>query len=247
MLHSLSKAQLCLIFSLLFYSFLGFSASSSDANAPPHKKMKVEEERPRLAVFLDLDECLIYATRSDQERELLKKNGNEYFQITFPRGRKEKKYTVFLRPGVREFIEKCTNQFDTYIFTASTEVYAKAITDQLDPAKKIKRIFSRNSCLTIHTHGKTFYFKDLNTVAIEQPIQRKVLVDNSVISFKNNISNGILITSWKGEQTTTKKFNTLLEVLSILSRQKDVRDLLGLFDLQERYIHFVNSLGLPPS
>gem|GEM_PF-4817815 len=143
---------------------------------------------------------------------------------------------------MRDFIEKCTNQFDTYIFTSSIAAYAEAITDQLDPAKKIKRIFSRDDCLPFFTHGNIFYVKDLNTVAIEQPIERKVLVDDHVISFKNNISNGILLKSWKGEKTDLQKFNKLLDVLSILSREKDVRTLLGRFNLEERCLNFLASV-----
>ncbi len=238
------KAQLFLIFSLLFYSFLGFSASSSEEDNPPPRKRIKNEEKKRLAVFLDLDECLVLTRRSDHIDDIteLKKNGNEFFDIECTYKGKRKKYTVFIRPGVREFIEKCTNQFDTYIFTSSIAAYAKAITDQLDPAKKIKTIFSRDDCLPFFTHGKKFYVKDLNTVAIEQPIERKVLVDNRVISFKNNISNGILLKSWEGEKTTLEKFNTVLEVLSILSRQEDVRTLLGQFNLEERCLNFLASV-----
>ncbi len=240
------KTHLFLIFSLLFYSFLGFSASSSEEDNPPPRKRIKNEEKKRLAVFLDLDECLV-RTRLSHHIDIteLKKKGNEFFDIECTYKGKRKKYTVFIRPGVREFIEKCTNQFDTYIFTSSIAAYAKAITDQLDPAKKIKRIFSRDDCLPFFTHGKKFYVKDLNTVAIEQPIERRVLVDNSVISFKNNISNGILLKSWKGEKTTLKKFNTLLEVLSILSKQEDVRTLLGRFNLEERCLNFLASVRFP--
>jgi|GEM_PF-6770082 len=53
------KTHLFLIFSLLFSSFLGFSASSSEKDNPPPRKRIKNEEKKRLAVFLDLDECLV--------------------------------------------------------------------------------------------------------------------------------------------------------------------------------------------
>lgn len=236
------KAKLFLIFFLLFSSFLGFSASSSEKDNPPPRKRIKNEEKKRLAVFLDLDQTLVYTRRHELDTTELKKNGHESFEIEFLSKTKRKKYTVFLRPGVRKFLETCTSHFDTYIFTAAKEAYTQAIMEKLDKEKRIKRVFSRESCLKFFTHGNIFYVKDLNTVAIEQPIERRVLVDDHVISFKNNISNGILLKSWKGEKTDLQKFHKLLDVLSILSRKKDVRTLLGRFNLEERCLNFLASV-----
>jgi Dullard-like phosphatase family protein len=77
------------------------------------------------------------------------------------------------------------------VFTASTQAYADAVLNVLDPNQSLihHRLY-RQHC--VHANGG--YFKDLR--ALGRPMDHTVLVDNSPVSLAMNPSNGIPIKSW---------------------------------------------------
>ena len=90
--------------------------------------------------------------------------------------------------------------------------------DYLDPKHQIfNQIFSRNDCLNLDNQ---IYIKNLD---IFPSIKKVILLDNSMYSFMNHISNGILINSFFGD----KKDNELMNVLKYLEERvlnaEDVR------------------------
>ena len=128
------------------------------------------------------------------------------------------KVGVILRPGVKEFLFRLSLNYEISIYTASHYNYAKAVADYLDPKHQIfNQIFSRNDCLNLDNQ---IYIKNLD---IFPSIKKVILLDNSMYSFMNHISNGILINSFFGD----KKDNELMNVLKYLEERvlnaEDVR------------------------
>jgi Dullard-like phosphatase family protein len=117
---------------------------------------------------------------------------------------------IFLRPGVRKFLEEVSESFEVGIFTASVPEYANAVIKYLDPENKfIKFRLYRNNCVNV---GDLLRVKNLNIIK-NIPLKKVVLVDNNIYSFTAQLNNGILINSFY----TDKNDNELSNVLSYLN------------------------------
>ena len=128
---------------------------------------------------------------------------------------------IFLRPGVKKFLEEVSENFEVGIFTASVPEYADAVIKYLDPENKyIKFRLYRNNCINV---GDLLRVKNLNIIK-NIPLKKVVLVDNNIYSFTAQLNNGILINSFY----TDKNDNELSNVLSYLNNYilpaEDVRE-----------------------
>ena len=128
---------------------------------------------------------------------------------------------IFLRPGVKKFLEEVSENFEVGIFTASVPEYADAAIKYLDPENKyIKFRLYRNNCINV---CDLLRVKNLNIIK-NIPLKKVVLVDNNIYSFAAQINNGILINSFY----TDKNDNELSNVLSYLNNyilpSDDVRE-----------------------
>ena len=128
---------------------------------------------------------------------------------------------IFLRPGVKKFLEEVSENFEVGIFTASVPEYADAAIKYLDPENKyIKFRLYRNNCINV---CDLLRVKNLNIIK-NIPLKKVILVDNNIYSFAAQINNGILINSFY----TDKNDNELSNVLSYLNNyilpSDDVRE-----------------------
>ena len=100
-------------------------------------------------------------------------------------------------------------------FTASNRTYAESILDRLDPNNNlVSNILSREHC---HPHGNRFV-KDFRMVTGPlTPLDRILLIDNRVSSFGMNLTNGIPIFPFKGQESD-KELKHILPVLDQLAR-----------------------------
>jgi TFIIF-interacting CTD phosphatase-like protein len=149
-----------------------------------------------LVVVLDMDECLIHS-------QFLQGPGAKYahqvhrrgssscddtksvdtFNITLPDG---ERVLVHERPHLHEFLREVSSKYETHIFTAAMEVYAKPVLKTLDPHGEIfSGIWYRESCQLDSNVGA--YIKNLNLLCESygndeerrQKLNRMVLVDNN--------------------------------------------------------------------
>ncbi len=176
---------------------LSFYPSVAPANS--QQLQPPREYESDLIVILDMDECLIHS-------KFLSTPGNK-------------------RPYLDEFLQQVTSRFETHVFTAAMEIYAKPVLDTLDPTGTMfaKRWY-RETCSYDATND--VYVKNLHRL-LPTPDQhrRVVLVDNNPFSFLANPSNGILVSSFYNDPND----NTLLKVLDILNElhpKEDVRPIL---------------------
>ena len=145
-----------------------------------------------------MDECLIhsqflqgpgakYAHQVQQQQNgSSSANGNskgvDTFHITLPDG---ERVLVHERPHLHEFLREVSSKYETHIFTAAMEVYAKPVLKRLDPhGEFFSGIWYRESCQLDSNMGA--YIKNLSLLCEsydsdkrQQRLNRTVLVDNN--------------------------------------------------------------------
>ena len=176
-------------------------------NRSPHLPPK-RTDAPKITLVLDLDETLVHCETSQLS------NPDYKFPIEFHGhlyevwGRK--------RPFVDKFLSRVSQLFEVVIFTASQQVYADYILDELDTNGVIDHKLFRDSC--VHVGGN--YLKDLSILG--RDLSKVIIVDNAITSFAYQVPNGIPIISWY-EDTKDRELLDLLPFLEKLADVDDVR------------------------
>ncbi|OQR82942.1 CTD small phosphatase-like protein [Achlya hypogyna] len=181
----------------------------------------------RLAVVLDLDECLVHTQYA----------GSTYSYSDTVEVALSADYivTVNKRPGVDAFLCSLAEHFDVYLFTSSEAGYANPIVDMLDPTRSIFRgRFFYDAC--VHTHG--LHLKDLRRILpyMNQSLSHVILVDNNPISFLPQPRNGIPLPSFL-DDAADRALPLVLDVLLALRHVADVRPCL------DRVFHLATALA----
>ncbi|RLN93760.1 hypothetical protein BBJ28_00013371 [Nothophytophthora sp. Chile5] len=175
----------------------------------------------RLALVLDMDECLVHSKfqneveyrQSEYRPEELEAYGDS-FEIVMDDGERA---VVNKRPGLDRFLEEAAKHFDVYVFTAGLEAYGKPILDELDPKGNLfAGRFFRASC----QQRKGMFLKDLSVVRTD--LSRVILVDNNPVSFLLQPSNGIPVPSFY-DDVNDRTLDSLTKVLASLQEVDDVR------------------------
>jgi TFIIF-interacting CTD phosphatase-like protein len=165
-----------------------------------HINKKTRTYESDLVVVLDMDECLIHSQflqgPGAKYAHQVQQNGSssshadtatlksvDTFNITLPDG---EQVLVHERPHLHEFLLEVSSKYETHIFTAAMEVYAKPVLKMLDPHGEIfSGIWYRESCQLDSNVGA--YVKNLglfcesydNDEERQQRLNRTVLVDNN--------------------------------------------------------------------
>lgn len=192
--------------------FNQFSPSSNNLAAAQEELADYDSD---LIVVLDMDECLIHSqflsAGNTHLAHQLRSNMNrrrhssgqvvDSFRVTLPDG---DLVHVNVRPGLYDFIQDVTDRFETHVYTAAMEVYAKPVLDRIDPHNKLSGRWYREHC----QFEQGAYVKQLHNLPIydahnKDPLRRVVLVDNNPLSFLANPENGILVSSFYNDPTDT--------------------------------------------
>jgi Dullard-like phosphatase family protein len=175
---------------------------------------QINNNQNRKTIIFDLDETLIHADFNGNYQ-------NHDHLIHFNYEGEEISVPIFIRPGLFPFLEKVSQIFEIFVFTASKKEYADAVLNFLDPEGKIfKQRFYREHCINVQ--GRIFV-KDLRIFEEFRNLSDIVLVDNSMYSFTNQLSNGVLINSFyhdKEDRELVNLFNYLKQYICLAS---DVR------------------------
>lgn len=170
-------------------------------------------ERKTVTLVLDLDETLVHSSLEHCDDA----------DFTFPVFVDLKEYTVYVkkRPYLREFLERVSEMFQVFIFTASQSIYAKQLLDVLDPdGKIISHRAYRESC--VFADGT--YTKDLTVLGVD--LAKVAIIDNSPQVFRLQVNNGIPIKSWFSDPSDCALIS-LLPFLEILADAEDVRPIIA--------------------
>lgn len=140
-------------------------------------------------LFLDLDETLIH---SDFNKEFNEEG--KILKFTAEDTKEEISVKVFLRPCAYNFLKILSDKFDLAVFTSASKDYADAVIDLFDPEKNIFKFrLYRNNCINIENF---IFIKDLRILEEFYDLKDVIILDNSIYSFSNQLSNGILINSF---------------------------------------------------
>ena len=171
-------------------------------------------------LVLDLDETLISFQFISQERGLGE---------------------MHLRPGLENFLEIIKEYYEIIVFTSGTREYADMVLDVIEHKKQKKffdgRLYREH---TVCIGNK--YIKDLSKIG--RDLSKTLIVDNLPHSFKFQHENGILISSFYGDDNGEDK--ALIELQKILikiyNEKNDVRK--SIIKFKEEIIRKVSCLDL---
>ena len=165
-----------------------YTAASMDLEEKPKKKL----------LLIDLDETLVHSEfrnkNNYKELDLFTKNSKCHSR-TFSYSDENYIYymDVFFRPHLKNFLSEVSKYFDLAIFTAAMKGYADTILDFIDPQNKYFQFrLYRDACIPIQ---QRLYIKDLRIIKDYDPMN-VILMDNSLYSFMNQPSNGMLVNSF---------------------------------------------------
>ncbi|CAD8067152.1 unnamed protein product [Paramecium sonneborni] len=173
-------------------------------------RLKESNQRKSKLLILDLDETLIHSCSSRDSP-----------QVTIQLQDDEDKVDLCfnIRPFCQEFLKEMSNYYNIYLFTASSELYANAIVNHLDPKRQyINDILCRNNCFETKNG---FFIKDLRIIT-NRPLKDIVIVDNLPHSFGLQLENGIPILEYLFNPKD-EELKYLQKYLIQLSKEDDVR------------------------
>jgi len=173
---------------------------------------------PKRCLVLDLDETLVHCvTVAGQKAEV-------FVPVQFPSGENIQvpsahQAPLNIRPHALPFLQRMSELFEVFIFTASNSCYADAVLDYLDPDKKlISHRLYRESC-TQTPAG--MYVKDLRVIG-GRDLEEMVLVDNASYSFGFQLDCGIPIIPFY-DSRQDKELQILATYLEALAKAPNVR------------------------
>ena len=207
---------------------------------------KINEGVPKLSfnkkiLVLDLDETLIHAdfdeefspedydtviqfkAKNEEEKKEINIEDSDSTSCCLSEVEEDEVHSVgiFIRKGVKHFLEEVNKYFEVGIFTASVKEYADAVISFLDPENKlIKFRLYRNNCIN---YNDAFTVKDLR-IFKNVDLKKIVLLDNSMYSFAAQINNGILINSFINDKEDNELFNALNYLVNFILPAEDVRE-----------------------
>ena len=117
-------------------------------------------------LVLDLDETLVHSTFSHITADIT---------IEIEIERQKFKVYALKRPGVSEFLRKCSELYEVVIFTASLSAYADPLLDILDDNNLVSFRLFRESCSFINN----CYVKDL--ARLGRDLKHLIIVDVRLI------------------------------------------------------------------
>ena len=123
-----------------------------------------------------------------------------------------------VRPYCKEFLEKVSKFYEVFLFTASSEAYAKAIINHIDTSKIIRGLFTDK--VTMNTKNG-FIIKDLR-IFTNRNLKDMIIVDNLAHCFSYQIDNGVPLLEWQSD-VNDRELKYLYGYLKKAAQFEDVR------------------------
>lgn len=208
------------------------------------KTPTMEELKPKMVNFgkkdsqkvliLDMDETLIHAKFHNETYEELEQQCLGYIpgegegecdQFNLLLGSSNQHSDMYVRLNVKvrqhmeEVLQYLATLYEICVFTAGEQDYADAILDFIDEERTIiKHRLYRHHCVKA---APRVYIKDLRIIA-DRELKDIIIVDNSVVSFIFNMSNGVPISDFRG-QKNDDELMFMVSYLEEIFAAEDVR------------------------
>ena len=192
-------------FNLYFNNFI--SLLEKNKVKPPFLP-KLDEERYKYTLVLDLDETLVHYVEEEN---------SAYVQV---------------RPYADEFLKELSRYFELVLFTAAEEDYTGIVLNELNKNKYITHILCRK--YTEFKNGCNI--KDLSKLG--RDLNKVCIVDNNRDNFSLQPENGLHISSYYGEPNDNELPLLCNDLMKIIELQPDdIRTVLKQIDenMQKRY------------
>lgn len=186
----------------------GFILNTSNSLLPD----PMECDKDKICLVLDMDETLIHSSFNPPDKP------DFQFDIG-PEGAEATIY-VGIRPGLDRFLADLSPLFELVVFTASTQPYADAVLNFVDPKHYIKYRLYRDSCTDFGGH----WVKDLSR--LNRKLERLIIIDNSPTAYLFQPSNAIPISSWFDEKND-HELSILRDFLMQSYRVRNIYDIFG--------------------
>ena len=179
--------------------------------------------KPILCV--DLDETLVHTVPTSSSKN--------YMGSGYSIGYKMEGFYLMLRPYLSLFLQEMKRHYELRVFTSSEESYASQIINKIDESGSLftKKYFRQNCRLV---NGRLV--KDLRV--LECDLRRVVLMDNSVVSFCLQLSNGVYIKSFYGsayDSELASYINLLREIAACVDVRQKINEKWNLSALLKCY------------
>ena len=200
--------------------------------------MDIEDNPKKKLLLIDLDETLIHSEFRNKDNykalDIYTKN-SKCKSKTFSYSDENYIYyiDVFFRPYLKEFLNAVSKYFDLAIFTAAMKGYADTILDYIDPNNQFFQFrLYRDACIPLQ---QRLYIKDLRIIKNYDPMN-VILMDNSLYSFMNQPSNGMLVNSFYTNHKDTQLISAKNFLINHIFPCNDIRKEC------EKWYHFTNLL-----
>ena len=187
--------------------------------------MIIEDAPKKKLLLIDLDETLIHSEFRNREnyKELdafVKATKCSVKTFSFSDENCIYFMDVFFRPYLKSFLQEISKYFDLAIFTAAMKNYADTIIDYIDPKNEYFQFrLYRDACIPIQNK---LYIKDLRIIKDYDP-SNVILMDNSLYSFMNQPSNGMLVNSFYTNHNDNQLINAKSFLIEHIYPCEDVR------------------------
>ncbi len=126
--------------------------------------------------------------------------------------------SFYVRPYALRLLKVLHVFYEIVVFTAGKLGYAKAIVDHLDPHRRcIDYIMHRSHCISL----RDAVVKDLRVIG-RRNLSEIIILDNTVMSFASQLSNGIYVPTFEGDATDTELL-PIIDFLKSIAGVDDVR------------------------
>ena len=197
--------------------YLKYTPSTPSADGENIQKKKL--------LIIDLDETLIHSEFRTRENFnkldiVVKKSKCNVKTFSFFDDDNIYYMDVFFRPYLKLFLDEVSQYFDLAIFTAAMKNYADTIIDYIDKnGEYFKFRLYRDACIPIQNK---LYIKDLRIIKDYDP-SNVILMDNSLYSFMNQPSNGMLVNSFYMNHKDMQLISAKNFLINYISPCDDVR------------------------
>lgn len=164
-------------------------------------------------LILDLDETLIFAHNESSDQGY-----DERIDLYIGENRTHSIF-VYYRPFLKEFLEYVSAKWEIGVFTSSSNIYANAILERIDPGNKYInfRLFKTSCYRDCNNH----LIKDLEIIG-NRELKHVIMVDNSIDSVIYHLENCVPCVPFYGDGKD-QELVSLAKFLDLVHQEADVR------------------------
>eukprot|EP00992_Anisonema_acinus_P015889 TRINITY_DN9936_c0_g1_i2.p1 TRINITY_DN9936_c0_g1~~TRINITY_DN9936_c0_g1_i2.p1 ORF type:complete len:400 (+),score=16.80 TRINITY_DN9936_c0_g1_i2:70-1269(+) len=178
----------------------------------------------RHTLILDLDETLVHSSFKPMAADHV---------VSIELDGAQHQVYVRKRPFVNQFLARMSEIFEVAILTASLEVYADPVIDELDyEGYWVHHRLFRDSCANLNGN----FIKDLSYLG--RPLHTVIIIDNSPTSYLFQPRNAVPVSSWFDDPTDTE----LRDLIPVLEQAAKADNVYPVLDEHRRSIANFGSL-----